>query len=83
MNLEGKVVLVTGASRRIGRALARGFADDGAQVVIFGRSQPDLQETTQGESTRFVTVVGDVTSEDDIDRLVRSAINVSGGLMCL
>lgn len=59
MSLEGKVVLVTGASRGIGRELARGFAGDGANVVVFGRSEYDLQETTQGDSTRFVIVAGD------------------------
>jgi NAD(P)-dependent dehydrogenase (short-subunit alcohol dehydrogenase family) len=70
MSLEGKVVLITGASRGIGRALARGFADDGAKVVVFGRSEQDLKETTQTDGARFLTVVGDVTSEADVDRLV-------------
>jgi NAD(P)-dependent dehydrogenase (short-subunit alcohol dehydrogenase family) len=60
MNLEGKVVLVTGASRGIGRALARGFAADGATVLIFARSAQELQETTQGDTEHFLAVVGDV-----------------------
>jgi NAD(P)-dependent dehydrogenase (short-subunit alcohol dehydrogenase family) len=73
MRLAGKVVLVTGASRGIGQALARGFAADGAEVVVFARSEKDLQETTQSAPERFLTVVGDVTAEADVDRLVAAS----------
>jgi NAD(P)-dependent dehydrogenase (short-subunit alcohol dehydrogenase family) len=73
MNLEGKVVLVTGASQGIGRALARGFAADGAKVVIFARSAQELQETTQGDTEHFLAVVGDVAAEADVDRVVDAA----------
>ena len=42
MILQGKVVLVTGASRGIDRALAVGFAADGASVVAFARSAHEI-----------------------------------------
>jgi 3-oxoacyl-[acyl-carrier protein] reductase len=70
MNLKGKVVLVTGASRGIGRALARSFAADGANVPIFARSAQELQETTQSDTEHFLAVVGDSTAEADVDRIV-------------
>jgi NAD(P)-dependent dehydrogenase (short-subunit alcohol dehydrogenase family) len=72
-NQTGKVVLVTGASRGIGRALARGFAGDGDNVVAFARSEKDLQEIISGDPERFLAVAGDVTSEADVDRVVTAA----------
>ena len=45
MLLDGKIAWVTGASRGIGRAVAIAFAAEGAQVVVCGRSQENLQKT--------------------------------------
>jgi NAD(P)-dependent dehydrogenase (short-subunit alcohol dehydrogenase family) len=70
MSLQGKVVLITGASRGIGRALTRGFTADGARVVAFARSAQDLQETIDSDSARVLLVIGDVTVEADVERLV-------------
>ncbi len=43
-NLEGKVALITGASRGIGEAVARLFAEQGAKVIIASRNQETLDE---------------------------------------
>ena len=42
-NLEGRTALVTGASRGIGRAIARGLAEAGADVVLAARNEKDLE----------------------------------------
>ena len=73
MSLTEAVVVVTGASQGIGRALARGFATDGARVIAFARNEEALLETTQGDIDQFLPVVGDVSSEADVDRLVTAA----------
>ena len=70
MSMQGQVVLVTGASRGIGQALARGFAADGARVVTFARSAQDLHATIDGDPTHSLVVVGDVSEEADVERLV-------------
>ena len=47
MNLDGKVAIVTGSSRGIGKAIARGLAECGAQVIISSRSQESCDEVAQ------------------------------------
>ncbi|MBN9607664.1 MAG: SDR family oxidoreductase [Actinomycetales bacterium] len=75
--LEGKVVLVVGASRGIGAEAARLFAREGAAVVLTARSEPELAalaEQLREEGHRAAHVVGDVSSAADTDRFVEVAL---------
>ncbi|MBW1700100.1 MAG: SDR family oxidoreductase [Deltaproteobacteria bacterium] len=80
MDISNQVVIITGGSRGIGKALAQGFASDGANVIISGRNENSLKETASFNPERIVAVSGDVTSEADVDRLVNTAIDRFGGI---
>ena len=80
-SVDGQVVLVSGGSRGIGRALAAGFAQRGAQVVITGRQEETILQTAQEISTADVSVlplVCDVALPEDIQRLVETVVDEFG-----
>lgn len=54
LNLHDKVVLVSGATANIGRAIALGFATEGARVVIIGRDE-EAARSLASDSASFVT----------------------------
>src|SRR5689334_20947159 len=67
--LEGKVAVVTGGNSGIGLATARRFADEGAQVIITGRRQVELDAAVREIGGKATGVQGDVSSLADLDRL--------------
>lgn len=81
--LSGKVALITGASRGIGRALAMGFASAGAAVACAART-PSLLESLvdaiRGAGGQALAVIADVTHEEDVDRMLRVTVDGFGGL---
>src|SRR5918992_2105841 len=72
MKLEGKVVLVTGAGRGIGKALALGFAHEGADVVVVSRSRDKLEVTAEEINKlgrKALALEADVSQEHDVRRI--------------
>jgi NAD(P)-dependent dehydrogenase (short-subunit alcohol dehydrogenase family) len=81
--LEGRVALITGASRGIGRAMSERFAREGAAVVCAARSADQVKETAAGISAaggRAVAIVCDAGVEDDVRRTVAIAVKEFGKL---
>jgi NAD(P)-dependent dehydrogenase (short-subunit alcohol dehydrogenase family) len=68
MQIEGKRVLITGASRGLGRALVKAFVDAGASEVIAGARKPEDRDALK--SPRVTPVQLDVTIADDVEELV-------------
>lgn len=81
--LEGKVVIVTGATSGIGRRTAELFATEGAAVVIAGRRKSEGEMLAKGLGSRALFVRTDVTQEEDIKNLIDRAIVTFGRLDCL
>ena len=80
-SVEGRVTIITGASRGIGNALARGFAASGAAVVLVARSASDLDAAVRElESYRgkALAVTTDVTDEAQVSEMVRRAQDAFG-----
>ena len=84
MRLDGKVALVTGASRGIGRAIAVRFGQDGAAVIVnYSGNHEAARETVfaiEAASGRALAVQGDVGTLGDIQRLFDAAFEHFGKL---
>ena len=76
--LSGKVAVVTGGSSGIGLAIARRFVEEGAQVVITGRRQGELDKARAALGANVTAVRGDVSEEGDLDVLY-AAVRASHG----
>lgn len=82
MKLSGKVAVITGAARGIGRACAERFLNDGAKVVISDVDGDNLAKTAGelGHQNALRAIACDVAKRAEIDRLVATAVKEFGGI---
>lgn len=81
--LEGKTALVTGAGKGIGRALAIGLAEAGADVALVARTREDLDEVAQEvrrTGRQAIVCAADVTSREQVEAAVKHAVAAAGRL---
>src|SRR5262249_36610412 len=84
--LEGKIALITGANRGIGRGIAEAFAAEGAALTLTARDAALLNETAEAMRQRkqkgdaILAVPADVTDEKQVQEVFRQAIDRFGRL---
>lgn len=79
--LDGKVAIITGASKGLGRAMSARFAKEGAAVVCAARSADLVKETAvqvEQAGGRAIAIVCDAAKEADVRRMVEAAVTAFG-----
>ena len=80
IDLSGKAVMITGASRGIGAAAARTFAEAGAQVALLARSGPELADLAGEIGPAAIAVPCNVARVTDVEAAVRACMQAFGRL---
>lgn len=78
--LEGKVALVTGGSRGIGKGIAKAFADAGAKVMITSRKAETCEETAKELGDAVQWEAGHIGKSEDAERVIDATLERLGGL---
>ena len=84
--LKGRIAIVTGGGRGIGRAIAKKFAAVGASVVVSARTEKEIEQVAleiQDAGGKAASVAGDVAREADCEKIVREARNDFGAIHIL
>lgn len=78
MNLNGKIVLVTGGAKRVGKAIVRALAARGCKLVVhYHTSQTEAEETVHellAAGREAIAVRADITQEGDVDRMLEAVV---------
>jgi NAD(P)-dependent dehydrogenase (short-subunit alcohol dehydrogenase family) len=80
-SLKGKVAIVTGGSRGIGRAIALGFAEAGADIVVASRTLSDLEKTAkeiEAKGRRALAVQTNIAVKSEVDNMVAKTLDKFG-----
>src|SRR5579872_1230152 len=84
--LSGKVALITGASKGLGKAMALALAESGTKLALVARNLDQLNEVAaqiRGSGGEAKVFVADVASEEQVARIAREVIAAYGGVQIL
>lgn len=79
-DFSGKVVIITGGARGIGRAMVKAFVDSGARVLVADRDAEGLSETCAPFGEEVAAVVGDISTVEGVKTIVDEAVSRFGGI---
>ncbi len=77
-DLEGMVIVVTGASRGIGNIIAKRLLKSGAAVVAVSRNKKELTASFVSSGTMLMILQGDVTKKEDVEKIIETVITKYG-----
>ncbi len=80
MRLENEVVLVTGGTSGVGRAIVDRFVEEGAKVAVFGRSKESLKKIEEKHGDKVIGISGDVRSIEDLKQAAEVCVEKFGGI---
>lgn len=86
IDLSGKVAIVTGGGRGIGRSIAVALAEAGADVAIVARTESEIQESEKlirSKGRRAISIPTDVTNKDQVVAMVEKTVTTLGGIHIL
>src|SRR5690554_4501464 len=80
LNLQGKIAVVTGASKGLGRAIVVGLASEGCRIALVARDKKQLEEMARilPKAADPLVVVQDVTADDAAERIHETVIHHFG-----
>jgi NAD(P)-dependent dehydrogenase (short-subunit alcohol dehydrogenase family) len=78
--LSGQTVLITGASRGIGAAAAREFAENEANVVLFARDKGSIHAIADETGQQALAITGDISVFSDVQRAIETTVKTFGKL---
>ena len=82
--LDGRVALITGGGRGIGRQIALAYAAEGARLALSARTASELEETAHLVSAEHgadvITIIADVSSREQVDEAVAQSLSHFGGI---
>lgn len=78
LDMTGKVVIVTGGTKGVGRGIAQSYLEAGADVIVCGRSEPESLPAAEGRSALFQAV--DVRDVEQIEQLMNFTVQRFGRL---